>query len=54
MTKSSDYMPVDAGDGVTEYNLSTWEDFHAFVYREMLNYEHYIWRGQRRSDPSSG
>jgi FRG domain len=33
-----------------EVRLTSWRMFIDFVYRDMLDYEAYIWRGQRRSD----
>lgn len=33
--------------GVHEVKLRSWKEFANFVYDEMLNYEDYVWRGQR-------
>jgi len=35
------------GKGYGQVKLSSWKDFPDFVYKEMLDYEMYIWRGQR-------
>jgi len=35
------------GNGYDQVTLSSWNDFSDFVYHQMLNYESYIWRGQR-------
>lgn len=34
-------------DGVLVVELSSWKYFHDWVRQEMLDFEHYIWRGQR-------
>ena len=34
-------------DGVAEVNLTSWKYFHDYVRQEMLDYSHYVWRGQR-------
>lgn len=44
-TKRSIWTPL--GGGFTQVQLPTWKHFLDFVYQEMLNYETYIWRGQR-------
>ena len=36
--------------GIGEVELFSWKYFHDFVCQEMLNYRHYIWRGQRCHD----
>jgi len=40
----------ETNDGYTEIELSNWKHFHDFIYEEMLDFESYIWRGQRRDD----
>lgn len=34
-------------DGVWEIEISSWKYFHDFVRQEMLDFSHYVWRGQR-------
>lgn len=34
-------------DGIVEFELSSWKYFHDFVHQLMLDYSHYVWRGQR-------
>lgn len=41
-------MPTE--DGVTEVKLLSWKYFLDFTYQEMLDYETYVWRGQRNDD----
>lgn len=41
-------MPTS--DGVSIVKILSWKYFLDFVYQQMLNYETYIWRGQRNED----
>ena len=34
-------------DGMSTTELTSWDHFHAFVYDEMLDFQSYVWRGQR-------
>lgn len=34
-------------DGIQEVRLHSWKYFHDFIYKEMLDYTTYVWRGQR-------
>lgn len=36
-------------DGFAVFELSSWKYFHDFIRQEMMNYSHYVWRGQRDS-----
>ena len=36
--------------GITIVRLSSWKYFDAYIRQEMLDYQSYIWRGQRCSD----
>ncbi len=36
-------------DGFIEVELSSWRYFHDYVMQEMLEFTHYVWRGQRDS-----
>lgn len=47
-TKRWEWSQVDCGYG--EVKLHSWKYFTDFVHQEMLNYETYIWRGQRCDD----
>lgn len=44
------YIENDIVHGVMDVNLSSWKDFHSYVVEEMLNYSHYVWRGQGNSE----
>lgn len=33
-------------DGVCKVDLDSWEDFHDYICSEMLDYRHFVWRGQ--------
>lgn len=37
-------------DGIWEIEFSSWKYFHDYIRQEMLEYSHYIWRGQRNSE----
>lgn len=50
MPRSPRWKESSISDGVGEYELFSWKYFHDFVYQEMLDYGHYIWRGQRCTD----
>lgn len=39
-------LPIENGIGTVK--LSSWKYFMDYIYKEMLDYEQYIWRGQRR------
>lgn len=45
-TKRSSWTQL--GNGFNQVQLPSWKHFLDFAYDEMLNYETYIWRGQRR------
>lgn len=36
-------------NGMAEVELLSWKYFHDFIYQEMLQRKHYVWRGQRCS-----
>ncbi len=50
MPKRNHWEEMDITDGVGEICFSEWRYFTDFVQQEMLDYEQYIWRGQRNSD----
>jgi hypothetical protein len=37
-------------DSIAEVRILSWRYFFNFIYKEMLDFETYIWRGQRRDD----
>lgn len=49
MSKPSRWIKKEIKNGVWEIELSSWKWFHDFIRQEMLEYSHYIWRGQRDS-----
>ena len=49
MTEPEKWSWNDAKDGVGTVKMSSWQHFMDFIYSEMLDYETYIWRGQRNS-----
>lgn len=49
MAKTSRWTEKDPVDGVMEVEFFSWKYFHDYVRQEMLEYSHYVWRGQRDS-----
>lgn len=49
MAKQSRWISKDSVNGVWEIEFSSWKYFHDYVRQQMLDYSHYIWRGQRDS-----
>jgi hypothetical protein len=47
MSRSARWQPPTVKDGVMEVALTSWKYFHDYVRQEMLEYSHYVWRGQR-------
>ena len=47
MSRTSRWIMGEAKHGIMEIKLSSWKWLHDFVHQQMLDYEHYIWRGQR-------
>ncbi|WP_339414536.1 FRG domain-containing protein [Pseudomonas sp. EA_35y_Pfl2_R5] len=50
MARSPRWISNGIKDGVWTIELSSWKYFHDYVRQEMLNYSHYVWRGQRDAD----
>lgn len=50
MARTKRWTWKDLGSGVTEVSISSWKYFGDFVYQEMLDYNSYVWRGQRCDD----
>jgi hypothetical protein len=47
MAKIKGLIVTDIVDGICEIRLRSWKVFLDFAYQEMLDFESYIWRGQR-------
>lgn len=47
MAKRSRWEYRKTKNGITEVDFFSWKYFHDFVRQEMLEYSHYVWRGQR-------
>ena len=47
MSRVKRWTASDLVDGVGNFRLHSWGYFMDFVYQEMMDYENYIWRGQR-------
>ncbi|MBW4055533.1 MAG: FRG domain-containing protein [Proteobacteria bacterium] len=50
MESKKPYEELSVDKGVMDVNLSSWRHFHDYVVTEMLDYSHYIWRGQRDAE----
>lgn len=50
MARTKRWVWEDHGKGFAEVRLSSWKYFTDFIYQEMLNYDSYVWRGQRCDD----
>lgn len=44
---TSRWTEAQIEDGVGQIELTSWRHFHDYVIEEMLEYSHYVWRGQR-------
>jgi hypothetical protein len=49
MARASRWNSKDIKNGFWEIELSSWKYFHDYIRQEMLDYSHYVWRGQRDS-----
>ena len=49
MNQSVDLIPTELGAGYFQIKLNDWKKFVDYA-QDMLNYEKYVWRGQRRDD----
>lgn len=47
MTSKKKWKEGSISDGFVEIELSSWRDLHEYVMSEMLEFGHYVWRGQR-------
>lgn len=50
MSKKSRWTKPEVIDGIATLKLHSWKYFYDFVRQEMLDYAHYVWRGDRRDD----
>lgn len=50
MARTTRWTWTDLGRGIAEVRISNWKYFGDFIYQEMLNYDSYVWRGQRCDD----
>lgn len=50
MSRTARWDVKDIKDGVMEVELASWKYFHDYIRQEMLEFSHYVWRGQRDSD----
>jgi hypothetical protein len=41
------WIELPITDGICTVSLSSWRHFHDYVVEEMLDFAHYVWRGQR-------
>jgi len=47
MPRSKRWKKISVEKGIYIMQLSSWKYFHDFVTQQMLNYSHYVWRGDR-------
>lgn len=47
MNRSFDLIPTRLGAGYFQIKLNDWKQFVDYVYQDLLEYEKYVWRGQR-------
>jgi len=50
MARSARWAAAPVTDGVLNVEFSSWKYFHDYVRQEMLDFSHYIWRGQRDAE----
>ncbi len=50
MTRRNQYEESPIIDGFSEITILSWRYFFNFIYKEMLDFKTYIWRGQRRDN----
>lgn len=50
MNRSFNLMPTRLGAGCFQIKLNDWKQFVDYVYQDLLEYEKYVWRGQRCED----
>ena len=47
MARSKRWETISVENGIWTIQLSSWKYFHDYVTQQMLNYSHYVWRGDR-------
>lgn len=50
MNQSFDLVSTQLGAGYFQIKLNDWKQFFDYVYQDFLEYEKYVWRGQRCED----
>jgi hypothetical protein len=50
MSRTARWEKSKVLDGVMEVKLTSWKYFYDYVRQEMLDFSHYVWRGQRDAD----
>ncbi len=50
MARTKRWNFLEVTDGVGTVELSSWKYFNDFIYQEMLDFRHYVWRGHRCDD----
>lgn len=50
MGRPKRWQNLSTKDGVWVVQLASWKYFHDYVTQEMLNFSHYVWRGDRCDD----
>jgi len=50
MARKPRWTESDIIDGIGEVRLTSWRYYYDYVHQEMLDYDKYIWRGQRCDD----
>lgn len=50
MPRIASWKEGDIKNGIMDLNLTSWKYFHDYIRKEMLDYNHYVWRGDRRDD----
>jgi hypothetical protein len=49
MPRKPNWAQSEIKDGIMEVKLLSWKYFHDYIRKEMLDFSHYFWRGQRES-----
>lgn len=50
MSRPPRWKTKNMKDGIWTLKLESWKYFHDYLTQQMLNYSHYVWRGDRRDD----
>lgn len=50
MPRAKSWKEEDVKDGIMNVSLTSWKYFHDYIRKEMLDYNHYVWRGDRCDD----